>query len=125
VPRTPRIGTETLAGLLVGPTTTEAARGLTTAIPRGTSLLGLVINKGLASVNLSAQFKVNADTPLLTMRLAQVSCTLAMFPSITGVQFAFDGRPATVPVGNGTLTDRPVTCADYATYLRRSQGPAG
>jgi spore germination protein GerM len=120
---------ETLAALIVGPTTRESAGGITTAVPRGTSVLGLVIDKGQASLNLSSQFKANADTPLLTLRLAQVACTLAKFPSITRLQFAFDGRPASVPVGSGTAsgtaTNRPVTCADYAGYLTGPSRPAG
>jgi spore germination protein GerM len=114
VPRTPRVGTETLTALLVGPTKQESSRGLTTAIPRATSLLGLVINEGLASVNLSSQFRSNADSSSLTLGLAQVTCTLASFLSITAIQFAFDGRVASVPIGNGAITDRPVTCADYS-----------
>jgi spore germination protein GerM len=120
VPRTPRIGTETLEALLVGPTANESARGVTTAIPTGTSLLGLVIDQGLAKVNLSSPFGGAAGTGSLAIRAAQVACTLAGFPSIRGLLFSLDGRPFSIPVGDGTLTDRPVTCANYPRYLRHS-----
>src|SRR5207302_807811 len=83
----------TLAALLVGPTANESARGVTTAIPKGTSLLGLVIDKGLANVNLSSLFKGTGDTASLAVRLAQVACTLASFPSVKGLQVALDGQP--------------------------------
>jgi spore germination protein GerM len=120
VPRTPRIGTGSLEALLVGPTANESARGVTTAIPAGTSLLGLVIDQGLAKVNLSSRFSAAADTGPVAVRVAQVACTLASFPSIKGLLISLEGRPLSVPLGDGALTDRPVTCASYARYLRRS-----
>jgi spore germination protein GerM len=120
VPRTPRIGTGSLEALLVGPTANESARGVTTAIPAGTSLLGLVIDQGLAKVNLSSRFSAAADTGSVAVRVAQVACTLASFPSIKGLLISLEGRPLSVPLGDGALTDRPVTCASYARYLRRS-----
>jgi spore germination protein GerM len=92
---------------------------MATAIPRESSLLGLVIDKGLARVNLSSQFR-GADTGSLTLEVAQIACTLATFPSIKGLQLSVDGRPLSVPIGDGSVTDRPVTCANYARYLRRS-----
>jgi spore germination protein GerM len=120
VPRTPRIGAGTLEALLAGPTANESARDLTTAIPAGTSLLGLVIDQGLAKVNLSSRFSAAADTGSVAVRVAQVACTLASFPSIKGLLISLEGRPLSVPVGDGTLTDRPVTCANYPRYLRHS-----
>jgi spore germination protein GerM len=123
VPRTPRVGTETLAALFVGPTSHESARGLTTEIPRGASLLGLVIDQGLATVNLSSGFQANSDAASLRLRLAQVACTLATFPTVTSIRFAFDGRPTDIPSGDGTMTSRPVACASYSRYLPGSAQP--
>ena len=61
VPKVPAIGEEAVSSLLGGPSRTEATAGLGTAIPAGTKLLGLVIERGTATVDLSRTFESGAE----------------------------------------------------------------
>ncbi len=125
VPEVPRIGTEALRSLLAGPTATEATGGLGTAIPVGTRLLDLAISDGTATVDLSRAFESGGGTLGLTLRLAQVACTLDQFESVEGVRFALEGELLSVFSGDGIVVDRPVSCASYRTYLSEPGSPGG
>lgn len=56
VRKVPGIGRQAMEALLVGPTPAEVAAGLTTAIPAGTRLLGLVVEETTATVDLSPAY---------------------------------------------------------------------
>jgi hypothetical protein len=117
VPEVPGIGAEALRALLAGPTLAETRAGLETAIPTDTRLLGLTVSGGTATVDLSRAFESGGGTLGLTLRLAQVACTLDQFDSVDGVRFALGGELLSVFSGNGIVLDRPVNCASYHTYL--------
>ena len=53
VPKTPAIGTRGADELLAGPTAGEQAAGLSTAVPRGTTVDSLDVADGHATVKLS------------------------------------------------------------------------
>jgi hypothetical protein len=95
-PFTPAVGTRALEALLDGPTQTERAANLGTAINPGTSLHGLTIDdSGVATVDLDAAF-VDQETPAIAVgSLAQIIYTLTQFDRIQGVVFEVDGRPLT------------------------------
>lgn len=118
VPRVARIGSAALEQLLAGPTATEVAAGYSTQIPDGTRLRGLTIADGLAVVDLSGEFESGGGTLGLTLRLAQVACTLDAFPTVDGVRFALDGEVVDVFSGDGLVIDEPVSCSDYAEVSR-------
>lgn len=117
VPEVPGIGAEALRALLAGPTLAETRAGLETAIPTDTRLLGLTVSGGTATVDLSRAFEFGGGTLGLTLRLAQVACTLDQFDSVDGVRFALGGELLSVFSGNGIVLDRPVSCTSYRTYL--------
>ena len=120
VPRVPRIGAEAVKALLAGPTTAEARDGFTTAVPKETRFLDLVIDgDGIAKVDLSRDFESGGGTLGLTLRLAQVTCTVGQFPTVKGVRFALAGELVKVFSGNGIVLDKPVTCDSYREVLRR------
>ncbi len=48
---------------------------------------------------------------------AQLVATLDAFPEVKAVQFVRDGEPLPVPAGDGVLTRRPVSLADYRQQL--------
>ncbi len=116
VPKVAGIGAATLRALLAGPTPEEAKSGVGTAVPSGTRLLGLTIEGGVARVDLSRQFEVTADEEGVTLSLAQVTCTLGQFDTVKGVRFALDGKDVSVLSGDGTVTDRPLTCDRYGRF---------
>lgn len=127
VPDTPRIGAEAVKALLAGPTRAEAKTGFGTAIPGRVRFRDLRIDGGVALVDLSREFEAGGGTLSLTLRLAQVTCTLDQFPGVKGVRFALDGEQVSVFSGNGIVLDRPVSCASYRTYLNgdaRSTSPS-
>lgn len=117
LPKVVRIGAEAVTALLGGPTDAERSAGLTTAIPAGARFNDLAIDGGVARVDLSQSFQVGGSGLDLTLRLAQVTCTLSAFPTVTGVRFAFDGNAVAVTDGSGVVVDRPVTCEGYQHAL--------
>ncbi len=118
VPRVPGIGAEAVKALLTGPTTTETRGGLVTAVPQDTRFLGLTIDaNGIAKVDLSRAYESGGGSLSMTLRLAQVTCTLNQFPTIKGVRFALAGELVSVFSGDGIVIDKPVTCDSYRQVL--------
>jgi germination protein M len=114
---TPRVGTAAVEALLAGPSETERAAGVQTQIPDGTQLLSLAIDDGIATVDLTSEYESGGGTASMTMRLAQVVCTLDQFPTVKGVLFELDGSPVDVLGGEGIVIDRPLTCRNYRDLL--------
>jgi germination protein M len=114
---TPRIGSAALADLLAGPTPVEHDAGVATQIPDGTELLGLIINDDIATVDLTSEYESGGGTASMTMRLAQVVCTLDQFPTVKGVLFQLDGQAVDVLGGEGIVIDHPLRCRDYRDLL--------
>ncbi len=117
VPKVPGIGRQAMEALLAGPTSAESAAGVTTAIPAGTRLLGLVVEEGTATVDLSPAYESGGGTLGLRLRLAQVACTLDQFQTVHGVRFAMAGRPVRVFSDDGIVLEHPVSCDDYRDHL--------
>jgi hypothetical protein len=97
-----------LTSLLAGPTSSEKAAGLTTAIPAGTHLLAVSIKDRTATVDLSKPFARGGGSLSMTARLAQVVYTVTQFPTVSDVRFRLDGRPVTVFGGEGVMLAHPV-----------------
>ena len=111
------VGAAALNDLLAGPSEAERSDGISTAVPAGTRLLGLVVTGGLATVDLSSEFESGGGSLSMMARLGQVACTLDQFPTVDGVSFKLDGEPVDVFSGEGIVLDKPVTCADYEDLL--------
>jgi hypothetical protein len=95
-PFTPGIGRLALASMLSGPTGDQRGAGVDSAIPGGTELLDLVIEKGVATVDLSSQFESRPSDPPMALRLAQVVYTIGQFSTVQSVRFRIDGASRTV-----------------------------
>jgi germination protein M len=113
----PGAGTLALKSLLAGPTETERAAGVSTAIPDGTELLGLDIHDGIATVDLSSEFEQGSGSHAEFLRLAQVVYTITQFETVKGVSFRLDGEPVEVFGGHGILVDGPRARRDFRDYL--------
>ena len=114
---TRRIGTAALEALFDGPDSFEAENGVGTAVPQGTQLLGLTIDDGIATADLTSEFESGGGSLAMFLRLAQVVCTLDQFPTVDGVLFKLDGEPVDVFSGEGIVLDHPVGCKDYEDVL--------
>ncbi len=90
--------------LLAGPTAHEKAIRMTSAIPGGTSLRGLTISDGVATVDLSDSFLRASPA---TAAAAEVVYTLTQFPTVSkGVVIRVDGAPLAASAGGGTARRR-------------------
>ncbi|MDH5373771.1 MAG: GerMN domain-containing protein [Acidimicrobiia bacterium] len=114
---TPDVAANAIRALIEGPTPTEADTELSTSIPADTLLLGLTIEDGLATIDLSREFEVGGGSFNILSRLAQVVYTLTQFPTIEQVVFHLDGERVEVFSGEGVLLENPVSREDYATIL--------
>lgn len=119
VPLTQAVASAAMRALLAGPSATElAARpAMYTDVPDGTRLLGLSIKNGVATVDLSSEFELDAGTKSDIGRLAQVVYTLTQFSTVTSVTFELDGVPVTSFSSAGIVLDHPVGRADYRDQL--------
>ena len=121
VPNSDAIATAAMQALLDGPTEDERAHDLVvgtigTEIPEGTRLLGIDIQAGTATVDLSSEFAtgdlLGSDIESWAGRLAQVTFTLTQFPTVDGVRFSVEGKPTAIIEGHeGSPIDRATRSA--------------
>jgi Sporulation and spore germination/Immunoglobulin-like domain of bacterial spore germination len=112
-PATRLVATAAMQDLLGGP----ARAGLATAIPEGTRLLGIAIDKGVATVDLTSEYQSGGGSASMQARLGQVVYTLTQFPTVRAVRFHLDGEPVNVFSGQGIVLDHPVGRKDYSDLL--------
>jgi len=117
VPATKAVAAAAMEALVAGPTPEEKALGLYGAIPEGTLFLGVTIDNGIATVDLSREYESGGGSLSMAQRLAVVTYTLTQFPTVDGVLFKLDGKPVEVFGGEGFILDHPVTRADYEDYI--------
>jgi hypothetical protein len=86
---TPAVAHATLSSLLAGPTAEEKADGLTTAIPPGTTLGGVEIAGGVATVDLRSDVSLAGDER--RRGAAQIVATLTQFPTVHAVKVGGSG----------------------------------
>ena len=101
-----------LDSLLEGPRETEVARGLRSAIPAGTALLGLRIDGDLIRVDLSEEFTAIVGEEAL-LALAQLVYTVTGATSADRVVIWIEGESVPVARGDGEITSRPIGRHDY------------
>ncbi len=84
-----------LMELFKGVTTMEASQGVSTAIGSGVKINSLMINNGIAKVDLSSELEANvAGSCRVTAIRSQIEKTLLQFPTVTGVLISVDGKTA-------------------------------
>jgi len=103
-----------LAALSVGPTSAEAAEDLRSPISTAAPMAVQSVDGGLVVVRLAAAFTNLAGRDQIAA-VAQLVYTMTAVPGIEAVEVRINGRPASVPTANGSLTKAPVTRADYAS----------
>jgi hypothetical protein len=115
VAQTQAVGAAAMTALLSGPNADElgADPAMYTWIPAGARFLGLTIDAGIATVNLSAAFGTGSGDAAIGS-YAQVVYTLTQFPTVTGVAFQLDGVGVGVP---GVITIRPAVRGDFTQFL--------
>jgi hypothetical protein len=79
-PFTVAVGRTALTAMLAGPSSAERAAGVATAIPSGSRLLGLTITGGVATVDLSSEFRPAGSVSALSV--AQVVYTITQYSNV-------------------------------------------
>lgn len=117
VPTTPA---SVLVSLLAGPNTTERDTLLDTAIPADVQLRAARPVGQVLTVDLNDAFgELTPDG--LRLAVAQIVSTATEIDGVEAVQLRVDGAPRVWPLGNGELTDRPLTRFDYPGLVESSQ----
>ena len=118
VPETRAVATAAMHALLAGPTATESGqREITSAVPAGSRLLGLRVESGIATVDLSREFESGGGSMSIFVRLGQVVHPLTQFPTVDSVLFEIEGQPVTVFSSEGIVLDGPIGRDAYADQL--------
>ncbi len=98
--------------LLAGPAPVEMVDGIRSAISPRSRIRRVSLADGVASVDLSEHFvQVEGEDQIVAIAQLVFSCTA--LPGVERVRFLLEGRPVEVPAGDGTLTDRPLSRADF------------
>jgi spore germination protein GerM len=106
-----------LSLLALGPTDVESASGLRTALVPDLAAL-VDVGQGLVVIDLAAEFTELTPTEA-RLALAQITYSLTQLAGIERVRFLVAGQDASVPRGDGSATDQPVTPADYVQLAPR------
>lgn len=122
---TPLSEIEAVARLLLLPSSAqERSAGFTSAIPPDTELIGISVERGVADVNLSAEFETPTSQLGHLMALAQVVWTLTELPEVDAVRFRIHGVAQPVIDQNG-VTHELVGQARYSRFAPREAGDEG
>ena len=109
-----------LSSLFAGANATERDALLDTAIPSDIRLLDARPVGQVLTVDLNDVFdELTPDG--LRLAVAQIVSTATDIEGIESVQLRIDGEPRDWPLGNGELTDRPLTWFDYPGLVESSQ----
>lgn len=117
VPPTP---ISVLESLFAGPNADERDAQLDTAIPADVELLDARPVGQLLTVDLNDAFD-DLTPDGLRLAVAQIVSTATDIDGVQSVQLRIDGQPRVWPLGNGELTDRPLTKYDYPGLVESSQ----
>jgi spore germination protein GerM len=98
-----------IRALLAGPSGPERTLGLTTAIPAGTTLRSLRIDKAVVLLDLSGEVESGGGSSLMLARFWQLVYTATQFPQAPQVRILVDGAAKAAMGGEGVLIDRPVS----------------
>lgn len=108
-----------LDALFSGPTESELAAGLRTAISPQTTVRSVRIDASTVVIDLTTTFvEVGGQEQILA--LAQIVLTATANPGITDVRFQLEGQTVEVPRADGTLSSGPLTASDYASLQEPS-----
>ena len=109
-----------LASLFAGPNADERDAQLDTAIPADVELLAARSVGQVLTIDLNDVFD-DLTPDGLRLAVAQIVSTATDIDGVRSVQLRIDGEPRVWPLGNGELTDRPLTRYDYPGLVESTQ----
>jgi spore germination protein GerM len=119
IPADSEVADVALEALVTGPTEDERAGtpSISSAIPEGTTVLGVEVDDAVAKVDLSDEFDDGGGSFSMFARLAQVVYTLTRIDGIGQVEFLIEGQPVTTFSSEGIVLDTPQQRSDYYDLL--------
>ncbi|MGH2454515.1 MAG: GerMN domain-containing protein [bacterium] len=99
---------EAYRALLAGPTAEERAAGLSSEIPAGTRLRGVVVGGGVAAVDLSAEIERGGGSSSMLARVWQIVYTGTQFPAVPKVRILIEGQNRQALGGEGVIIEAPM-----------------
>lgn len=105
-----------ISDLLAGPTEAERDAGITSALLGSRVVSAVRVTDGGAVVELASPIEGTGRNDEM-LAYAQLVCTLTARPGISGVTFTQDQQPIGVPRADGSLSQGPLTTADYAHLI--------
>jgi len=109
-----------LDSLFAGPNADEREAQLDTAIPSDVDLIDARPVGQVLTVDLNDVFD-DLTPDGLRLAVAQIVSTATDIEGVQSVQLRIDGEDRVWPLGNGELTDRPLTQYDYPGLVESSQ----
>jgi hypothetical protein len=109
--------------LLAGTDAGDRVRGLASAVPPESRLLGITIRDSCATVDLAREFESGGGTTSMRMRLAQLVYTLVQVPGVRSVRLWLEGRPVDVFSGEGLEITGTLTRADFPDFAPYDEDP--
>jgi spore germination protein GerM len=106
-----------VADLASGPTTTEQARGLATAVPPGLRLKVVSVVDSQATIDLSGQ-SVGGTAAESPLTIAQIVLSVTSLSGVDEVQLTRDHQRFEAPLADGSLTTAPLRADDYQDLRR-------
>lgn len=100
----PMLATHAMQELLAGPNTLETELGMVSSIPAGTAVLGLTIEEGVATIDLSSEFETTGlGTAGEIGLVSQVVFTLTQFPTVDTVDIWIEGEERDAILSHGLV----------------------
>ncbi|GAB3403355.1 hypothetical protein GCM10027569_10340 [Flindersiella endophytica] len=107
---------DAISALLIGPTETEQAAGLSTAVPNDLLLTVAGVENGEATIELTGELR-NSPVEDTILAVGQIVLTATAQPDIDRVRLLHNGEIIGAPLIDGSIRSAPLTAADY-TALR-------
>jgi spore germination protein GerM len=105
-----------IQALMAGPNETEQANGMTSALPAGLTLAIADVRGTRVVLDLSGETEGSSATENV-LAVGQIVLSVTALPTVDEVTFQRDGVPVEALLADGSLTNEPLTAADY-TALR-------
>ncbi|HZX07901.1 GerMN domain-containing protein [Kribbella sp.] len=110
--------TTVIQDLVAGPTTTEQANGITTALPPNLNLTVAEVQGSRVVLELSGDTEGRSATENV-LAVAQIVLSVTALPPFDEVTISRGGVPVEALLADGALTTDPLTAADYASLRSR------
>jgi len=104
----PSLVAAALQGLLSGPTASERAPGLTTAIPEEARLRSVRVERGTVIADFTRAIESGGGSASMLGRFWQIVYTATQFPAAPRVLILIEGQQRESMGGEGVVIDRPI-----------------